>query len=158
MSEIGLKARILLMTLAPTGLLAIALGSYFIWQASHDLRQQLLERGFLTVEHMQIPAAQALLQGQPQLFSDALVEALNRRDVRAVTLYDSERNPLEHSGPTMLATQRTLGVETLGAGSGLQVGETVASSRFLAGRSSACPSGRCRLSGSLGCNHRLAPC
>ncbi|MEH6498865.1 MAG: response regulator [Pseudoalteromonas distincta] len=131
MSEIGLKARILLMTLAPTGLLAIALGSYFIWQASHDLRQQLLERGFLTVEHMQIPAAQALLQGQPQLFSDALVEALNRRDVRAVTLYDSERNPLEHSGPTMLATQRTLGVETLGAGSGLQVGETVASSRFL---------------------------
>lgn len=131
MSEIGLKARILLMTLAPTGLLAIALGSYFIWQASHDLRQQLLERGFLTVEHMQIPAAQALLQGQPQLFSDALVEALNRRDVRAVTLYDSERNPLEHSGPTMLATQRTLGVETLGAGSGLQVGETVGSSRFL---------------------------
>lgn len=131
MSEIGLKARILLMTLAPTGLLAIALGSYFIWQASHDLRQQLLERGYLSVEHLQIPAAQALLQGEPQLFSNALAEALNRQDVRAVTLYDSERNPLEHSGPTMLATQRTLGVETLGAGSGLQVGETVASSRFL---------------------------
>ena len=56
MSEIGLKARILLMTLAPTGLLAIALGSYFIWHASQDLQQQLLERGFLTVEHLQMPS------------------------------------------------------------------------------------------------------
>lgn len=131
MSEIGLKARILLMTLAPTGLLAMVLGGYFIWQASQDLQDQLLERGFLTVEHLQIPAAQALLDGQPEAFRGALADALNRSDVRAVTLYDSERNLLEHSGPTMLATQRALGVDTLGAGSGLQVGETVGSSRFL---------------------------
>ncbi|WP_022960986.1 ATP-binding protein [Halopseudomonas pelagia] len=131
MSEIGLKARILLMTLAPTGLLAIALGSYFIWHASQDLQQQLLERGFLTVEHLQMPAAQALLNGQPQQLRNTLTDTLNRRDVRAVTLYDSNRQQLEHSGPNMLATQRTLGVDSLGAGSGLQVGETVGSSRFL---------------------------
>lgn len=131
MSEIGLKARILLMTLVPTGLLAIALGSYFIWQASEDLQQQLLERGFLTVEHLQIPAAQALIEGQADQFSATLDSTLNGRDVRAVTLYDSERRQLEHSGPDMLPTQRTLGVDTLGAGSGLQVGETAGSSRFL---------------------------
>ncbi|QFY56019.1 response regulator [Halopseudomonas pelagia] len=131
MSEIGLKARILLMTLAPTGLLAMALGSYFIWHASQDLQQQLLERGFQTVEHLQIPAAQALLEGQPEEFRETLAKALDRIDVRAVTLYDSERNLLEHSGPTMMPTQRTLGVDTIGAGSGLQVGETVGSSRFL---------------------------
>ncbi|MFO7706530.1 MAG: ATP-binding protein [Halopseudomonas sp.] len=131
MSEIGLKARILLMTLAPTGLLAMALGSYFIWQASQDLQTQLLERGFLMVEHLQLPAAQALLAGQPQQFKPTLDSALDRSDVRAVTLYDSARTMLEHSGPSMLSTQRTLGVDTLGAGSGLQVGETIGSTRFL---------------------------
>lgn len=131
MNEIGLKARILLMTLIPTGLLAVALAGFFSWQATQDMRQQLLERGFLTVEHLQNPAAQALLDNQPEQVRDSLANALNRSDVRAVTLYDSQRNPLEHSGPTMLTAERTLGLDTLGAGTGLQVSETANSSRFL---------------------------
>ncbi|MFN3580159.1 MAG: response regulator, partial [Pseudomonas sp.] len=131
MSEIGLKARILLMTLVPTAILAVALGAYFSWQASQDLDQQLLERGFLTVEHLQTAAAAALLEEHPAKVRASLTSTLNRSDVRAVSLYDSERQILEHSGPTMLAAERTLGVEDLGAGTGLQVQVGRSSSRFL---------------------------
>ena len=63
MNDIGLKARILLMTLIPTGVMFFALGGYFSWQSIADLNRQLLERGFMTVEHLQDAAAISLLQG-----------------------------------------------------------------------------------------------
>ncbi|WP_339842997.1 response regulator [uncultured Halopseudomonas sp.] len=131
MNDIGLKARILLMTLIPTGAMILALGSYFSWQAISELNQQLLERGFMTVEHLQDPAAAALLRGEPEQIRKRLSAALNRQDVRAVSLYDSERNVLEHSGPLMHQPERTLAVENLGAGTGLQVRRSDGSSRFL---------------------------
>ena len=43
MNEIGIKARLLLMTLIPAGILATAVGAYFSWQHLGDLQQQLLE-------------------------------------------------------------------------------------------------------------------
>lgn len=131
MNDIGLKARILLMTLIPTGAMILALGSYFSWQAISDLNQQLLERGFMTVEHLQDPAAVALLRGEPDQARNRLSATLNRPDVRAVSLYDSDRSILEHSGPQMHQPQRTLGVDSLGAGTGLQVRRSDGSSRFL---------------------------
>ena len=66
MNEIGIKARLLLMTLIPAGILATAVGAYFSWQHLGDLQQQLLERGQLTAEHLQRPATEALLAGQPE--------------------------------------------------------------------------------------------
>lgn len=131
MNDIGLKARILLATLIPTGAMILALGSYFSWQAITDQNQQLLERGFLTVEHLQDPAAVALLEGEPERIRDRLSATLNRPDVRAISLYDSERNVLEHSGPQMHPPERTLGVDNLGAGTGLQVRRSAQSSRFM---------------------------
>lgn len=131
MNDMGLKARILLMTLIPTGAMVLALGGYFSWQAITDLNQQLLERGFMTVEHLQNPAATALLANEPQQVRDRLSATLNRSDVRAVSLYDSERRLLEHSGPQMHVAERTLGVDDLGVGTGLQVRRSDDSSRFL---------------------------
>ena len=43
MNEIGIKTRILLMTLVPCGLLALVLGGYFSWQQLQDLEQQLVQ-------------------------------------------------------------------------------------------------------------------
>ncbi|MBL4834902.1 MAG: response regulator [Pseudomonas sp.] len=131
MNDIGLKARILLMTLIPTGVVLLALGAYFSWQGISDLNRQLLERGFMTVEHLQDPAALALLQGNPEEARGRLSAALNRADVRAVSLYDSERKVLEHSGPQMRPPERTVGADNLGAGTGLQVRRSDSSSRFL---------------------------
>ncbi len=131
MNDIGLKARILLMTLIPAGAMILALGSYFSWQAIADLNQQLLERGFMNVEHLQDPAAAALLEGQPGQIRNRLAASLNRPDVRAISLYDSEQNVLEHSGPQMHDPESTLGVDNLGAGTGLQVRRSDDSSRFM---------------------------
>lgn len=130
MNDIGMKARILLMTLIPSGLLALALGTYFSWQHIQDLDQQLLERGMHNVEYLQRPAASALLADQPDRLRPMMSSALNHSDVRAVTLYDPDMRTLEHSGPQMRSTERTYQGE-LGAGTGLQVQTSRNSSRFM---------------------------
>lgn len=130
MNDIGMKARILLMTLIPSGLLALALGTYFCWQHVQDLDQQLLERGMHNVEYLQRPAASALLAEQPERLRPIMSSALNHSDVRAITLYDPDMRTLEHSGPQMRSTQRTYQGE-LGAGTGLQVQTSRNSSRFM---------------------------
>lgn len=131
MNDIGIKARLLLMTLIPAGILAAAVGVYFSWQHLGDLQKQLLERGQLTAEHLQRPATEALLAGQPQRMRTTLANTLNYQDVRAVTLYDADNQPLEHSGPQMLAANRALPESPLAAGTGLQVRTGERSTRFI---------------------------
>ena len=130
MNEIGIKTRILLMTLVPCGLLALVLGGYFSWQQLQDLEQQLLERGQMTAEHLQGPATEALLAGQTERLRGSLGRALNYQDVRAIALYDSQRNVLERSGPQMHPTERTLPETSLAAGTGLQIQASKQSTRF----------------------------
>ena len=130
MNEIGIKTRILLMTLAPCGLLALALGGYFSWQQLQDLERQLLERGQMTAEHLQTPATEALLARQPERLRGPLSRALNYQDVRAAALYDNERQLLVHSGPQMQPTERTLPESSLAAGTGLQIQASKHSTRF----------------------------
>ncbi|MEE3157058.1 MAG: hybrid sensor histidine kinase/response regulator, partial [Pseudomonadota bacterium] len=131
MNDIGIKARLLLMTLIPAGILAAAVGVYFSWQHLGDLQKQLLERGQLTAEHLQRPATEALLARQPQRMRTTLANTLNYQDVRAVTLYDADNQPLEHSGPQMLAANRALSESPLAAGTGLQVRTGERSTRFI---------------------------
>lgn len=131
MNEIGIKARLLLMTLIPAGILATAVGAYFSWQHLGDLQQQLLERGQLTAEHLQRPATEALLARQPARLRSALASTLNYQDVRAVALYDADRHPLEHSGPQMFVADKPLPETPLAAGTGLQIRSGERSTRFI---------------------------
>ena len=130
MNEIGIKTRILLMTLLPCGLLALVLGGYFSWQQLQDLEQQLLERGQMTAEHLQRPAAEALLARQPERLRSTLSRALNYQDVRSISLYDSDKQLLEHSGPQMHLAGRTLPETGLAAGTGLQIQASKQSTHF----------------------------
>ncbi|SDS79902.1 multi-sensor hybrid histidine kinase [Halopseudomonas xinjiangensis] len=130
MNDIGIKTRLLLMTLLPSGLLAIALGGYFSWQHLRVLDEQLLERGLMTVEYLQRPAASALLDDQPSRLRPLISEVLNHSDVRAVSLYNEDMRRLEHSGPKMHQAERTVPGQ-LGAGTGLQVQSGPRSSRFM---------------------------
>ena len=130
MNEIGIKTRLLLMTLIPSGLLALALGGYFSWQHLRVLDQQLLERGLMTVEHLQRPAASALLDGEPARLRPLISSVLDHSDVRAVSLYNDKMRRLEHSGPQMRPAERTVPGQ-LGAGTGLQVQSGPSSSRFM---------------------------
>ncbi len=48
--DLGIKGRVLLLTLLPTSLLAMVLGGYFTWVQLSDMRAQLIERGQLIAE------------------------------------------------------------------------------------------------------------
>lgn len=50
--DLGIKGRVLLLTLLPTSLLALVLGGYFTWMQLAELRSQLHERGELMVQHL----------------------------------------------------------------------------------------------------------
>ena len=60
--DLGIKGRVLLLTLLPTSLLALVLGGYFTWVQLSGLQTQLLQRGEMLVEHLAPLAAPALEQ------------------------------------------------------------------------------------------------
>lgn len=130
-SSMGINARLLLMTLLPTGLMALVMGGYFSWQQLRYTEEQLLQRGLMTMEYLQQPAATALLNGDTGQIGSILYNALNYTDVRALTLYDTEMVALEHRGPRMYPAGQPLPNVGLAAGTGLQIQRSSHSSRFM---------------------------
>ena len=50
--RMGIKGRVLLLTLLPTSLMALLLGGYFTWMQQTDLQTQLLTRGEMIAEQL----------------------------------------------------------------------------------------------------------
>ncbi len=101
--ELGIKGRVLLLTLLPTSLLALVLGGYFTWMQLAELRAQLQQRGELVVQQLAPLAAPALGSNDAKLLERLAQEALNQADVRAVSFLSSERQVLAQAGPSMLS-------------------------------------------------------
>ncbi|MFA5676856.1 MAG: response regulator [Pseudomonas sp.] len=129
--SLGVNARLLMMTLLPTALMALVIGGYFSWQQLRDSEQQLLQRGLMTVEYLQKPTATALLTGEPARVGPTLYAALNYTDVRALTLYDADMTTLQHRGPRMHPAGPPLSNVVLAAGTGLQIHRGENSTRFM---------------------------
>ena len=127
----GIKGRLLMMTLLPTALMALVIGGYFSWQQVREAEQQLLQRGLMTIEHLQQPVASALLAGDLERISPMLQAALNYRDVRALAVYDLDMRPFGRSGPTMHPDGRPLVNVELAAGTGLQIQRGKHSNRLM---------------------------
>lgn len=119
------------MTLLPTGLMVLMLAGYFSWQQLREAEQQLLQRGLMTIEFLQRPAAEALLGGEISRVGPMLGAALNHTDVRALTLYDTGMRQLDHRGAFMHPGGEPLTGIALTAGTGLQIQRGKNSSRFL---------------------------
>jgi two-component system, NarL family, sensor histidine kinase BarA len=100
--DLGIKGRVLLLTLLPTSLLALVLGGYFTWVQLSGLQAQLLQRGEMLVEHLAPLAAPALQQQNKPLLERIARQSLEHPDVRAVSFLAAERAPLAHAGPSML--------------------------------------------------------
>ena len=105
-SHLGIKGRVLLLTLVPTSLLAVLLGIYFTSMQLADLHAQLLQRGQMIAEHLAPLTAPALPNSDPALLQRIASKALEQPDVRAVTLYDQDGQMRAHAGPNMLAQTR----------------------------------------------------
>ncbi len=106
LSQLGIKGRVLLLTLLPTSLLALLLGIYFTSMQLADLQSQLLQRGQMVAEHLAPLTAPALPNSDPALLQRIASKALEQPDVRAVTLYDQDGQMRAHAGPNMLPQTR----------------------------------------------------
>ncbi|MCQ4323601.1 response regulator [Pseudomonas stutzeri] len=102
LKDIGIRGRVLMLTLLPSTLLAVVLGAYFTWMQLSDLRHQLDERGQLIAEQLAPLAAPAMNLGYDKRLQRILTQVLDQADVRAVTILDPERNERVHAGPRML--------------------------------------------------------
>jgi len=100
--DLGIKGRVLLLTLLPTSLLALVLGGYFTWVQLSDLQAQLLQRGQMIAEQLAPLAAPALARSDARLLERLADQTLEQPDVRAVNFLSAERTPLAHAGPSML--------------------------------------------------------
>ena len=100
--DLGIKGRVLMLTLLPTSLLALVLGGYFTWVQLSSLQAQLLQRGQMISAQLAPLAAPALLRGDAALLQRIATQTLEQADVRAVSFLDAERSPLSHAGPSML--------------------------------------------------------
>lgn len=69
--DLGIKGRVLLLTLLPTSLLAMVLGGYFTWVQLSDMRAQLIERGQLIAEQLAPLAATTACPAPPSLTTSA---------------------------------------------------------------------------------------
>ena len=100
--DLGIKGRVLLLTLLPTSLLALVLGGYFTWAQLSGMQAQLLQRGEMIAEQLAPLAAPALRRSDAELLQRIATQALDQPDVRAISFLTAERERLAHAGPSML--------------------------------------------------------
>ena len=100
--HLGIKSRVLVLSLVPGTLLAVVLGIYFTSMQLSEMRQQLQERGHLLAEQLAPLAAPAMAQGYSKRLQRILNQILDQPDVRSVTALDVGRNLLAHAGPNMI--------------------------------------------------------
>ena len=102
LKKLGIKGRVLLLTLLPTTLMALILGGYFTWMQQSDLQSQLLQRGEMIAEQLAPLVAPAMGRKDNDLLERIATQSLETADVRAVTFLAPDRTLLAHAGPTML--------------------------------------------------------
>ena len=102
LKKLGIKGRVLLLTLLPTTLMALVLGGYFTWMQQSDLQSQLLQRGEMIAEQLAPLVAPAMGRKDNDLLERIATQSLETADVRAVTFLAPDRTLLAHAGPTML--------------------------------------------------------
>lgn len=102
LKNLGIKGRVLLLTLLPTSLMALVLGGYFTWMQQSDLQTQLMQRGEMIAEQLAPLVAPAMGHKNSELLERIATQSLEQPDVRAVTFLAPDRTPLAHAGPTMV--------------------------------------------------------
>ena len=100
--HLGIKSRVLVLSLLPGTLLAVVLGIYFTSMQLSEMRLQLQERGHLLAEQLAPLAAPAMAQGYSKRLQRILNQILDQPDVRSVAALDTGRNLLAHAGPNMI--------------------------------------------------------
>ncbi len=93
LTKLGIKGRVLLLTILPASLMAAMLGSYFTWMQLNELQSQLLQRGEMVAQDLAPLSANALGRKDKVLLSRIASQTLEQTDVRAVSFLDVDRTP-----------------------------------------------------------------
>ena len=101
LSNLGIKGRVLLLTLLPSGLFATALGGWFSYSQFTDLQQQLLQRGELILNQLSLLSEQPLQNEDIEQLSTIAQNAIELEDVRAIRFIAAPDRVLVHNGPSM---------------------------------------------------------
>ena len=102
LNKLGIKGRVLLLTILPASLMAAVLGGYFTWMQLSDLQAQLLQRGQMIAEELGPLSASALDHGDRPMLERIAGQTLEQADVRAVSFLNADREKLAHAGPSMI--------------------------------------------------------
>ncbi len=102
LNKLGLKGRVLLLTILPACLMAAMLGGYFTWMQLSELQTQLLKRGEMIANELAPLSATALGDKDKSLLERIASQTLEQADVRSVSFLDENRDALVHAGPSMI--------------------------------------------------------
>ncbi len=101
LTQLGIKGRVLLLTLLPSGIFALLLGGWFSYSQFNDLQQQLLQRGELILNQLALLSHAPMQTGDTQQLARIAQDAIDLNDVRAVRFTHVNGKILVHSGPSM---------------------------------------------------------
>ena len=106
MNEWGIRARVILLALIPTGLVALVMGTYFIATRVHDLDASLKERGQAIVNYLAQTAEYPVLSANTKSLQRLVTKARDGDDdILAVAIYDKNNLLFASSGTSPLVKQ-----------------------------------------------------
>ena len=91
LKDLGIRGRVLMLTLLPSTLLAVVLGAYFTWMQLSEMRHQLDERGQLIAEQLAPLAAPAMNLGYDKRLQRILTQVLDHAEHRQRPIFEQER-------------------------------------------------------------------
>ena len=101
LTNLGIKGRVLLLTLVPSGVFAGLLGAWFSYSQLNDLQQQLLQRGELILNQLSLAGAQSLDSDRSEQLIRIAQDAIELKDVRSIRIVAAPDRVIVQNGPSM---------------------------------------------------------
>lgn len=108
LNNLGIRGRVLLLTLMPCGIFAVILGGWFSYSQLDDLQQQLQRRGELILTQLSRMSYEPLQVQNIAELNRIAQEALDLGDVRSVRFTSAAGGVLVHSGPSITESSPAL--------------------------------------------------
>lgn len=96
--EWGIKTRVLFLTLVPTIIISLLLGTYFTGARLQDLENTLKERGYALALQMAPASEYGIFSGDTRTLQRIANESLDEPEIEAVSIYNKEGRLLAHAG------------------------------------------------------------
>ncbi|MDY0205732.1 MAG: ATP-binding protein [Pseudomonas sp.] len=101
LTNLGIKGRVLLLTLLPSSIFAAVFGSWFSHSQINNLQDQLMRRGELILNQLSLISYEPILAGDYEKLAQIAQDTINLSDIRSVHITDLGGNVLVHAGPSI---------------------------------------------------------